>query len=258
MNGLGAACGELRTHGWWSTEERSLHINSLELKAAFNALRCFATNLKDCDILLRIDNTTAIAYINRFGSIQYSHLSSISRQIWQWCEERNIFVFASYISSLENYVADAESRIAEPDTEWTLSQRAFQRIDRVYGPFNIDLFASLLNTKCSTYVSWFPDPSSFAVDAFTLSWKELNFYAFPPFILLPRVLRKIVNEKASGTLVVPWWPSQAWFPLFQSLLTSDPLIFPPNQSLLSSPFRGHHPAWRSLSLAVGRLSARLL
>jgi len=153
LNGWGAACGESRTHGWWSGEDRSLHINSLELRAAFNALRCFAADFHDCDILLRIDNTTAIAYINKFGSIQYPHLSEISRQIWHWCEERNIFVFASYISSLENYVADAESRIADPDTEWSLSHRAFQRVVRVFGPFDIDLFASLLNAKCSAYVS---------------------------------------------------------------------------------------------------------
>jgi len=34
LNGWGAACGESRTHGWWSGEHRSLHINSLELRAA--------------------------------------------------------------------------------------------------------------------------------------------------------------------------------------------------------------------------------
>ena len=122
LNGWGAACGESRTHGWWSAEDRSLHINALELRAAFNALRCFATDLRNCDILLRIDNTTAIAYINKFGSIQYPHLAEISRQMWRWCEERNISLFASYISSIDNYIADAESRIADPDTEWSLSR----------------------------------------------------------------------------------------------------------------------------------------
>lgn len=203
MNGWGASWGERRTHGWWSESEKSLHINALELKAAFNGLRCFAADLQDCDILLRIDNTTAIAYINKFGSIQFPHLSEISRQIWLWCEARNIFLFVSYISSLDNAVADAESRRADPDTEWSLSEPAFRRIARLFGPSDIDLFASSINNKCSLYVSWFPDPGSVAVDAFTLSWKELNFYAFPPFILLPRVLRKIIDDEASGTLVVP-------------------------------------------------------
>lgn len=139
-----------------------------------------------------------------------------------------------------------------------LLTQSFQRVVRLFGPFDIDLSASLLNAKCSAYVSWFPDPGSITVDAFTFSWRKLNFYAFPPFILLPRVLRKIADEEATGTLVIPWWPSQAWFPLFQRLLISAPIIFFPSQSLLSSPFRNHHPAWRSLSLAVGKVSAKLL
>ncbi|XP_070530006.1 uncharacterized protein [Cardiocondyla obscurior] len=129
-------------------------------------------NLRDCNILLRIDNITALAYINKFGSVQYPYLSDISRQIWQWCEERNIFIFASYIASVENIIADAESRVTDPDTEWSLSHSAFQQINKNFGPFDVDIFASLLNAKCDVYISWFPDPGSFSVDAFTLSWSN--------------------------------------------------------------------------------------
>ncbi|KYN08287.1 hypothetical protein ALC62_00717 [Cyphomyrmex costatus] len=181
-----------------------LHINALELKAAFNGLRYFAADLHDCDVLLRIDNTTALAYINRYGSIQFPHLSAIVRDLWHWCEVRNIFIFASYISSLENSIADAESRITDPDTEWSLSDEAFLKLSDIFGPFDLDLFASLINSKCDAYIFWFPDPGSVAVDAFTVSWKGIDFYAFPPFILLPRVLRKIVEDEATGTVVIPW------------------------------------------------------
>lgn len=109
------------------------------------------------------------------------------------CEDQGIFIFASYISSIENFIADAEFRLADPDTKWFLSNQNFQQVARIFGPFDVDLFASLLNAKCHSYVSWFPDLGSIAVDAFAFSWKGLNFYAFPPFIL-PRVLRKIVDE----------------------------------------------------------------
>lgn len=95
--GWGASCGKLRTHDWWSKDNKILHINAIELKAAFNALCCFAENLYNCDILLRIDNTTALAYINKFGSInsiQYPYLSEISRQIWSCCEDRiQVYLF---------------------------------------------------------------------------------------------------------------------------------------------------------------------
>ncbi|EFN81403.1 hypothetical protein EAI_09447, partial [Harpegnathos saltator] len=218
LTGWGASCGMQRTHGWWSIEDRALHINALELKAAFHALKCFALHLHDCRILLRIDNTTAISYINRFGSVQYPLLSDLARDMWKWCEKRHILLFASYIASIDNVIADAESRISDTNTEWSLSEQAFRAVEGVFGPFDIDLFASIINAKLDLYVSWFPDPGSWAIDAFTLSWQSLYFYAFPPFIIIPRILRKIIDDEATGVLIVPWWPSQSWFPMFTCLL----------------------------------------
>lgn len=49
-----AVRGDQQTHGWWSPGDSHLHINVLELKAAFYALRCFAGNFKDSNILLCI------------------------------------------------------------------------------------------------------------------------------------------------------------------------------------------------------------
>lgn len=68
-SGWGVSCKEEKTHGWWSPDELEEHINYLELKAAFYGLKCFANKLRSCNVLLRIDNTTAIAYINRMGSV---------------------------------------------------------------------------------------------------------------------------------------------------------------------------------------------
>jgi len=82
------------------------------------------------------------------------------------------------------------------------------------------------------------------------------FYAFPPFILILRVLRKIIADKAEGVMVVPWWPAQPWFPLFNRLAIDQPIFFNPNVNLLSSPFRDTHPAWSKISLAAARLSGK--
>ncbi|KYN11264.1 hypothetical protein ALC57_16592 [Trachymyrmex cornetzi] len=125
-------------------------------------------------------------------------------------------------------------------------------------PFDrVDLFASTINAKNEFYVSWLPDPGSWAIDAFTLSWINFNFYAFPPFISIPKVLRKIVDERATGVLLVPWLPSQLWFPLFVRLLFSESLILPPSHSLLSSPVRKPYQERTNLSLAAERLSGDL-
>ena len=64
ISGWGAHSNGERIHGFWRINEREQHINVLELLAAFYGLICLAENLKDCNILLRIDITTAITYIN--------------------------------------------------------------------------------------------------------------------------------------------------------------------------------------------------
>lgn len=67
-----------------------------------------------------------------------------------------------------------------------LSKSSFKQIEKRFGPFSVDLFASRLNKKCKKFYSRFPDPEARIVDAFTASWSEENFYAFPPFALILR------------------------------------------------------------------------
>ena len=81
------------------------------------------------------------------------------------------------------------------DSEWSLQVKIFEKISSCWGPFDIDLFALAINYKTSVYVSWIQDPGSYAVNAFTLSWANLNFYAFPSFILLPRVKERSLMIK---------------------------------------------------------------
>lgn len=151
LTGWGASCGSEVANGHWKTSELSLHINTLELKAAFYGLKIFASDLNHRDILLRIDNTTAIAYINRMGGVQFPHLNKIARDIWEWCEKRNLFIFASYIKSADNKVADRASRQVNSDNEWELCNDAHQNIVHTFGEPSFDLFASSYNNKCDRY-----------------------------------------------------------------------------------------------------------
>lgn len=257
LTGWGAACNNEVTYGAWSEAESKAHINYLELLAAFFALQCFASSKQDCEILLRIDDTTVIAYINRMGGIQHPKLSSIARKIWQWCENRKLWITASYFASKENTEADRGSRIVNIDTEWELAAWAFDSIVRNFSEPDIDLFASWVNTKCEMYCLWHRDPGAYCIDAFTISWTNLKFYAFPPFALILRVLKKIQMDQAQGVLIVPDLRSQPWFPLWKSLLVARPLYFKPNKSLLLSVCRKmHHPLEEKLVLIAGKLSGR--
>jgi hypothetical protein len=179
--GWGAYCNSKTVHGGWKTLELSFHINYLELLAIFMGLKCFAFKMSNSAILLRVDNTTAISYINRMGGIQFPHLNDLAKNIWQWCEERNIWLFASYINTKENVEADEESRKINVDTEWELSEWAFQVIVHKLGQPDIDLFASRTNAKCDVYVYWKRDPDALTVDAFTINWRRRLFHHFPSY-----------------------------------------------------------------------------
>ena len=65
--GWGTSCQGLSTGGSWSAREKTRHINCLELLAATLALKTFAKKKTGLSVLLRIDNMTAVAYINNQG-----------------------------------------------------------------------------------------------------------------------------------------------------------------------------------------------
>lgn len=113
----GAFCNGIRTHGFWNYEERTNHINCLELLAIYLGLNSLANDYYDCEILIRSDNTTAISYVNKMEGTQFPLLNDSAAKIWKWAEGRKIWLFASYVSSKENFEADTGSRCNNIDTE---------------------------------------------------------------------------------------------------------------------------------------------
>lgn len=90
---------------------------------------------------------------------------------------------------------DKESRISNIDTEWELRDHAFRRAVRAFRHPEVDLFAIRCNTKCKKFFAWGNDPEALAIDAFTADWHLLGLiYAFPPFSLILKVLKKMVVD----------------------------------------------------------------
>lgn len=256
-SGYGATNETAEISGPWNEHQKSKHINFLELLCVKIALETLAEHSKNCQILLRIDNSTAIAYVNKLGGTRVKQLNDLAREIWQWAEKRNIFLVASYIPSKENIIADGLSRKTNVDTEWELASYAFRQIVNIFGSPKIDLFASTWNAKCEQFVTWYPERGGHQVDAFTFPWEKLQFYAFPPFSQILRTLTKIKRERAEGILVVPKWQNQPWYPLFLELLIEEPIIFEPDQNLLISVDRKTiHRRAEHLYLMAGRVSGK--
>ena len=116
----------------------------------------------------------------------------------------------------------------------------------------IDLFASRLNSQFTHYVAYRPDPDAVDIDAFFLDWSTLKFYAFPPFSVIPAVLKKRRDDKATRVCVLPNWPMQAWFPLAMKMAICENVNLRANKFLLHLPSRPdvNHPLHKQLSLLI--------
>ena len=202
-------------------------------------------------ILTRIDNITAIAYINKMGGIKHKHLNEITKELREWAIQSKNWLFAEYVASKDN-VADEGSRITNLYTEWELSNHHFKTLCKEFSNPSIDLFATRINTKCPRFCSWERDPEAFVINALTIDWKGYFWYAFPPFSLIPKILRKIKEEGSRGILIVPKWTCHPWYPMFMELLVSRTVQFGPSSNLLLSPCRERtHPLAAKLILVSG-------
>ena len=254
-HGWGASYSNKRTGGRWNIQEALHHINYLELLAAFFALKSFCRSFSDLHVKLLVDNTTAVAYINHMGGVRSILCNKVTKDIWLWCRNRNIWLTAAHIPGASNVEADHESRSFHDETEWKLNSQIFFKIACILGNPSIDLFASRLNTQLAVFASWRPDPDAKYIDAFTFSWHDTNFYAFPPFSLIGRCLQKATMDKAEGIIVAPIWPTQPWFAQLLRMIVATPIVLPRKDNLLQSPIKGKlHPLWRKMTLMACKIS----
>ena len=181
----------------------------------------------------------------------------VAKAIWEGAIPRNVWLCAAYIPGSQNKIADFKFRHLDEITEWSLSPVLFARLSQVFYIPWVDLFASRLNRQVDLFVSWKPEPEAWAVDAFSISWRDIKFYAFPPFSVPSRVLSKIKEDNASGILVVPLWPTQPWFPVMLDMMIDHPQHIEPDSRNLQIPGNPLlHPLHKRLTLLVTLLSGQ--
>ena len=232
QTGWGARCGDTQTGGPWSPKEATMHINCLELLAATLAIQTFAKKQGNLLIHLKMDNTSALTYINKMGGTVSSDLNRLTKELWSWCLTKNITLRASHLPGILNEKADEESRIMRDRSDWMLCPDVFRRIQTQFGPLEIDLFASRLTKQLPTYVSWRPDPEALETDAFSLNWNGWKAYANPPWNLISQVLCQVRQQGATIVLVAPVWKTQAWYAPLLDLLIKEPCRLPWTQNLI--------------------------
>ena len=181
-----------------------LHINVLELKAVFLALKELSkqnSRQKGSD------------------SNRQCHCSQLSEQtrgntlwdrcllVWRilaYCNPRNILIRARHIQGCLNVIADSLSRKDKIiQTEWSLHPQIFSLICIVWHKPMVDMFATKLNHKLPIYVSPVPDANAVNMDALNISWEGLDGYAFCPVALIPKVIQEMNTYRCKMIVVAP-------------------------------------------------------
>ncbi len=226
-------------------EER---IDELELLTVLLALETWDLAQNNETILLRCDNTVAVAHVNHKGG-RIERLDSIAKKIWCHLENFCSFMIASYIATDENPADELThgvvTNVQLKDIEVQLNPDSF-RFLLTQGPFKpeIDWFASSLNAQLDRFYSWKHEPAAEGIDAFSFSWFEEPGYIFPPFCLLPRILQKVMVDRARVLLIHPDWPGALWAPTLERititrvhLASSANLLRYPNNPNLRHPMK---------------------
>ena len=85
------------------------------------------------------------------GGTKFKKYNTLSKEIWQWAEQKHIFLFASYITSADIFAADKLSRLKNGDTERELCDYAFKKIVQAFGEPTIYLFATNSTQNVSVF-----------------------------------------------------------------------------------------------------------
>ena len=245
-----------KTQGFWDEQERQNDINVLETKAVLLGTMALCEDLHHCHLQVQVDNTTTVAYINNMGGVHTLACNDLAIKLILWCKSKHIWVSACHIAGKDNTEADKLSRKINDNTEWALDHNMFLNICHQLGTPTIDLFASRINKQLPRYMSFLPDSQATAINAFHHVWDEFAFI-FPPFNLIPRVLKKIQEDRTpAAILVFPKWEGTAWYPKARRMSLKSPILLQQIDKLLYLPHKPRtiHPLMPKLRLMATILS----
>lgn len=206
----GVLDGTVPASGMWTGRACGRHINFLELLAVHHTLRAFGSQLEGQSVLLWEDNMTVVHVLSN-RTTRSPELMHLLRRVHYLIDSMGISLTVKHIASKLNSQADALSR-GSPHDELVLRPAAFAALERRFGPHTVDRYAAVANAQLPRFNTLLPVVGSEAALALSHRWEGENNYVFAPPSELPRVAQLLFESPgASATLVVPYWPAQAWF-----------------------------------------------
>ena len=192
----------------WQSQQSSAYRELLGIRMLLELL--VEEGLRGEQVLIWTDSDNAQVIIAH-GSPK-PHLNKLAKDIFLLCGRHSIFLQVKWVPREQNVKADVMSKQLTTGC-WGLLPHWFQRLEELWGPHDVDRMAASWNTKLPRFNSKFRCRGSEAVDCFTQDWRGVNNYVCPDFHLLAKVLRHIRQGRATATVVVPFWPTAAFWPL---------------------------------------------
>ncbi|CAC5408504.1 unnamed protein product [Mytilus coruscus] len=128
------------------------------------------------------DNQNVVSIVSK-GSTK-SVLQKLALDIFSTCIKHNVNIDMVWVPRAENETADFLSRIVDSD-DWSISEFVFQIVESLWGPHEVDWFASDDNFILIVFYSRFWNVNSSGVDAFSVDWRGINGLFVPPVSLIP-------------------------------------------------------------------------
>jgi hypothetical protein len=261
----------------WFYPEKDLkkHNNLLETRNAVDSLIATVLHLVSVDVvvkhklfLIRPDNTTAVCAIDKIKSRNLACLMEALRLI-EFCTLREIAVRAIHFPGAESLVADGESRAYATMADLCMEAHLFETINARWGPFTFSLFDANYLSHGLPFGAWKVDPQCTWRNSMIHDWNSLpqpaNFYAFPPFHMVNRVLERVRHFNVDRICIVtPVWPARIWWPTMLEMLVDWPIVVPFDNQNFFLPgkrlsFRSKQRWWtRDWSMGIFPISANLL
>lgn len=244
-----------------------------ELKGLWRVLVGAGAELQGQVVLHRTDSVSTYWVLAKGGSQRSARLTDLVRKIFLYCVVSGITLSSDYVGEdvIIKSGADALSRGSDA-SDCCLHPQVFAALWQVFGPFEVDRFASALSVqkvpgsgRALPYWAMFADGLAKGVDALTADWSGVCNYAFPPVALVGRVLLLVMEQGVRAVVVVPEWESQWWWPLalelasvvvdLQSLALGSVLVAARPEAP-SHPFGSHFPQpeqvrWKALFIQGG-------
>lgn len=224
--GVGGVLGSEVLSQKWERNVSGEHIGALELEALYHNLVHFRHELHGASVLAWLDNTQAVAAVNK-GASRIPALRSTLLNIALLGLEHKFEVKAQYIAGISN-PADGPSRGKVPTTSQDYTFMFFEEFNNP--PAQVDCCAAESGYNVQPgCTEWFSMQRPLQANVDSMVGKVL--WANVPFSHATETIGAIVEAwhrdpvHTVATLVVPEWPTTTWYrrfirrkkPIFQLL-----------------------------------------